>query len=108
MAQQQEQISLVFHDIRIGTLEAVQQRVPADATVLEEREWALQRTPLMWAIKCKRPAIAFWIIQHRGQHDINTANNAGSTALHYASGSGLLEVVQALWRRALIRQLFLD
>ena len=68
----------------------------ADAAVLEEREEEWGRTPLMSAISARNYAIALWLIEHRGQHDLDTGDTDGGTALHLASWTGLLSVVQAL------------
>ena len=65
------------------------------AAVLEERE-VEGRTPLIWAIREVKPAIALWLIEHRGQHDLDSSDIYGRTALHWASMRGLLSVVQAL------------
>ncbi len=94
MAQQSHPI---FGDIVRGRLEEVQRRVRADAAVLEER-WALYAmTPLTWAVFMrKQPAIALWLIEHRGQHDLDSTNNYGRTALHWACIYGPLSVVTAL------------
>jgi ankyrin repeat protein len=86
----------IFDDIKGGNLEAVQERVLADAAVLEQRRIGDRWTPLMAAIALKKPAIALWLIQHRGQHSLETADGGGWTALHYASTHGPLAVVQAL------------
>jgi len=85
-----------FDDINDGILEEVQRRVRADAAVLEEREEEWGETPLIYAIWERKPAIALWLIEHRGQHDLETANTNGETALHWASRTGLLSVVEAL------------
>lgn len=53
-------------------------------------------TPLIYAIRRRTPAVALWLIEHRGQHDVNTTAGRGSTALHIARRCGLLPVVQAL------------
>ncbi len=86
----------IFRDIDGGILEEVQRRVRADAAVLEERRHPLGMTPLIHAIRKDKPVIALWLIEHRGQHDLDTGNNAGGTALHYACQRGLLPVVHAL------------
>lgn len=76
----------------------MQQRVLADATVLEERldRYPWGRTPEMYAIDREKPAIALWLIGHHGRHDVNTADHTDNTALHYAPKHGPLEVVEAL------------
>ena len=66
--------------------------------MLEEREEEWGRTPLIYAIHEEKPAIALWLIEHRGQHDLDTANTDGETALHFACDKGLLSVVEALVR----------
>ena len=81
MAQQQQQHP-IFDDIDGGNLEEVQRRVRADAAVLEEREEEWGMTPLMYAIWERKPAIALWLIEHRGQHDLDTGDTDGETALH--------------------------
>lgn len=68
----------VYADIRHGG--AVQQRVLGDAAVLEERESNCQRAPPMYAISERQPAIALWLIKHRGQHAVE-AEVRGVTAL---------------------------
>lgn len=69
----------------------------ADAAVLEEREEYLpNKTPLMYALARDKPAIALWLIQHRGQHHVKTADINGMTALHWASTNGLLGTVKTL------------
>jgi ankyrin repeat protein len=83
----------IVSDLLLAT---AQQLVLADAGVLEER-WSDRRvTPLMAAIFHKKKPTAISFIQHRGQHDLETADNSGWTALHWASARGPLEVVQAL------------
>jgi ankyrin repeat protein len=91
----------IFFAIGRGDLEAVKQLVRADAAVLEGyNRWGddaeFRLTPLMYAITVKKPAIALWLIQHRGQHNLETADASSYTALHHASESGPLNVVQAL------------
>ena len=89
----------IFLDIRYGDLEAVKQCVLADATVLDETEdGVLGRTPLIYAVFHEKPAIAHWLIEHRGQHNLDVADFHGDTALNLASVSGPLSLVQALVR----------
>lgn len=76
-----KQYHAIFRDIWDGDLAAVQQRVLASAAVLEEREYEERITPLMYAIHRKKPAIALWLIEHRGKHDFDTADRCGRTAL---------------------------
>ena len=95
---QQQQGHPIFDDITGGRLEEVQRRVRADAAVLDEREQLWGMTPLMRAgWKCK-PAIALWLIEHRGQHDLDSTDFYGATALHFACVKGQLSIVQALAR----------
>lgn len=75
----------VFEDIGHGDLEAVQQRVLADPAVLEELAGDTQFTPLMYAIGQGKNAMALWIIEHRGQLDLDARDSEGQTAAHYAS-----------------------
>ena len=56
----------IFDDIDRGDLEAVKQHVLADPAVLEER-WFHHKTPLMYAIKHRKIAIAHWLIEHRAR-----------------------------------------
>ncbi len=72
MAQQQHPI---FDDITRGDLKEVQRWVRADAAVLEERDEEDEMTPLIYAICDHNPAIALWLIEHRGQHDLDTSEN---------------------------------
>lgn len=70
----------IFRDI---DLRAVQQRMLADAAVLDEWESSLyRRTPSMMAIDHGKPAIARWLIQHQGRHYLGAADEDGRTALH--------------------------
>ncbi len=86
----------IFDDIYRGDLWGMQRRVRADGAVLEER-LGKGATPLLYAIWERKPAIALWLIEHRGQHDLDSTDTYGQTALHWAcSGAGLLSVVQAL------------
>jgi ankyrin repeat protein len=85
----------IFIDILHGDPEEVQRRVLADPVVLEERTFE-GSTPLVYAIFWGKPAIALWLIQHRGQHNLETHSEDGGTALHYACAYGPLSVVQAL------------
>lgn len=53
----------IFDEIRRDDLEAVQQRVLADSAVLEERAGDYRATPIVYAIRRKKPAaIPLWII----------------------------------------------
>ena len=88
----------IFGDIDNGDLEAVKRRVLADATVLDEKEEDYERSPLMYAVDRERHAIAHWIIEHRGQHNLDLSDRHGQTALHWASWYGPLSLVQALVR----------
>lgn len=56
----------IFRDIRQGDLEAVKQHVQADAAVLEEKGESEQGTPPINSILWSKPAIALWLIDHRG------------------------------------------
>ncbi len=95
MAQQQQRHP-IFGDIVDGNLEEVQRRVRADAAVLEEREEELRMTPLIWAIFRQQLAIALWLIEHRGQHDLESRERGGQTAFHWACWRGPLSVMKAL------------
>jgi hypothetical protein len=87
----------IFNDIDHGELEEVQRRVRMDPAVLEERWWSFMgMTSLIYAIFKRQPAIALWLIHHRGQHDLDTTDYSGWTALHWACWYGPLSVVQAL------------
>ena len=86
----------IFRDIKLSNMAALQQLVRADVAVLEEREGVHWHTPLIFAIYQGNPTLAQWIIGHRGQHDLETADFQGWTALHHASSFGPLQVVQAL------------
>ncbi len=89
----------IFDDIDHGNLEEVQRRVRADAAVLEERHkelWYAGMTPLAWAIDRRKLAIALWLIEHRGQHDVDSTDCLARTALHRACENSPLSVVQAL------------
>ncbi len=92
----QQQDHPVFDDIEDGNLAEVQRRVRADAAVLEKRLEEYGATPLMWAIWEDKPAIALWLIEHRGQHDMDFTDDDGRTALHHASRGSPLSVMQAL------------
>lgn len=98
MEEEEEYDPPIFYDIYRGDFDAVQQRVLADAAVLEERNLLSGglMTPLMRAIERKKPAIALWLLEDRGQHDVETAAISNLTALHYASEHVPLELVQAL------------
>lgn len=71
----------IFRRIRRGRLEAVQHRVLADAAVLDRRAGNNMGTPLMFAISWDEPEIALWSIEHRGPHDVDSADDDGWTAL---------------------------
>lgn len=93
----------IFFDIDDGDLapglEAVQQHVRADAAVLDIQaagEYCEPKTPLIYAVCVDQPEIALWLIEHRGQHELDTGDEFGQTALHSASKYGELEVVEAL------------
>lgn len=90
-----EEFHPIFDDIREGRFEAVQQRVLADPAVLEQRV-VEELTPLMWAIAKKQSAMALWLIEHHGEHDVDTQIEDGATALHVACNFHQLPVVQAL------------
>lgn len=63
----------IFDDIRRGDLEAVKQRVLTDPAVLEEMQHdMMEMTPLMCTINQLKPFIAHWLIENRGEHDLNT------------------------------------
>lgn len=79
----QEQPHPIFYDIDRDDLPAVQQHVLADGAVLEERNREhAGMTPLMCAIACDDSAIAMWLVEHRGQHNLDAADEHGRTALH--------------------------
>ena len=87
----------IFDDITNNDLRAVQERVKADATVMETQTRKNGETLLMFAIFWKRVAIALWLILNRGQHNVDTKDRLfGATALHHASSRGQLQVVKAL------------
>ena len=52
--------------------------------------------PLIYSIEHRKPAIAHWLIDHRGQHDVNTHDRWRMTALHWACCKGPLSIVKAL------------
>ena len=85
----------IFAAISRGDEEAVEQSVLADPAVLEEKG-PEHMTPLMYAICHREPAIAHWLIEHRGQHDVNTRDGGRWTALNWACIRGPLSIVQAL------------
>ena len=64
----------IFNDIHRGNLEAVKQHVLADSAVLKETTSIGKQTPLLYAIQYESGylPIAHWLIEHRGQHDVNT------------------------------------
>ena len=87
----------IFDDIEGGNQEEVQRRVRADAVVLEERlMWGDRWTPLIFSIMEEKLTITLWLIEHRGQHDLDSIDRTGWTALHCASMIGMLSVVKAL------------
>ena len=87
----------IFDVISRGDLAEVQRRVGANPAVVEQRlRGSSNCTPLMWAILEDQPAIALWLIEHRGGHDINTQDDLGLTAIHDACWRGPLEVVHQL------------
>lgn len=90
-----------MRDIEHSDLEAVKRRLLADPAVLEERN-CYQHTPLMYAISCQNSAIALWLIEHRGQHDLGICDRVGCTALHRACDNAPLSVVQSWWQRVRI------
>ena len=67
-----------------------------DPAALDELRTWNQATPLMYAIGNGQTAMAHWLIEHRGQHNIGTRNREGNAALHCACSNGSLSVVQAL------------
>lgn len=67
-----------FDDIRRNDLAAVQLRVLAEER--KANNWA--QTSLMCALDNRQPTIALWLLKHRGQHDLETADDDGWTALH--------------------------
>ena len=66
-----------------------------DSAVLEERGF-YHMTPLIFSTFESKPAIALWLIEHRGQDDVDTQSDIRWTAMHWACTYGLLSVVQAL------------
>ena len=87
----------ILGDIDRGDLEAVKAHVLADLAVLEQRGLGAMRwTPLMKAIFYRRNDIALWLIEHRGQHDLEARDRMGDAALHMAIRSSRLDVVHAL------------
>lgn len=62
----------------------MQRRVLAvDRAVLEDRDSGTYRkTPLIHAIASKKPATALWIIEHRGEHDLETVDDFRRAAMH--------------------------
>lgn len=87
----------IFRDVDRDDLKAVKRRVLADPAVVEERQSLYGKTPLMWAIvKNRRHSITHWLIEHRGQHNLEVIDCEGGTALHWACWRGPLSVVQAL------------
>ena len=90
--------NIIFRAIEVGQLEFVKRCVLAIPVVLEERQpsYFLRTTPLIHAVQNRREEIALWIIEHRGEHDVDTRDASGCTALIEASAEGLLKVVKAL------------
>jgi ankyrin repeat protein len=88
----------LFLDIfRRRGLKAVKQRVRANPALLREQERSFQMmTPLMWAIHCKKPVTALWLLKNQGRHNLEITDDRGRTALHWASSHGLLVVVEKL------------
>ena len=74
----------------------VKQYILLNPWVLDKRTYGVRMTPLMYIISMKKPTLALWVIERRGQHDLNTQDNEGLAAMHYACQYGLLAVVQAL------------
>lgn len=72
----------IFNDIKRGELEFMQQCMVTDGAVLEERESSWDMTPLMYAIVEKKPAIALWLLEHRGQHNVHVTCGGDWTAMH--------------------------
>jgi uncharacterized protein len=87
---------LIFDYIFNGDLEGVKRCVLADPAVLETRTEPFAMTPLMYAIYFHETAIALWLIEHRGQHNLDSTDRRGFTALHRACGLDQLSVAQAL------------
>ena len=81
----------IFDEIARGDLEAVQQRVLADPSVLDERG-SNQRTPLMYAIRRRRSAIARLIIDQvrtgSAAHDLRSTDSEGKMAMDHACEKG--------------------
>ena len=67
-----------------------------DPAALDELRTWNQATPLMYAFGNGQTAMAHWLIEHRGQHNIGTRDREGKTVLHCACSYGSLAVVQAL------------
>jgi ankyrin repeat protein len=95
-----EQQHPIFEDIEYGDLESVQQYVLADAGVMEQRESSTssfsRKTPLMHAIYLNWTAIAHWLLTNRGEHDLETTDDHGATAQHWAARYGRLKAMRAL------------
>ena len=85
----------IFDNIYKGDLEGVKSRMLANPAVLDEKD-GLQLTPLAYVIAHRKPTIVHWLIEHRGQHDVNTQTLGGMTALHSTCSWGRLSMVQAL------------
>ena len=61
----------IFAAISRGNEGAVKRYVLADPAVLEDKGPELM-TPLVYAIRHREPTVARWLLEHRGQHDVNT------------------------------------
>lgn len=87
----------VFGDIRRGDLEEVQRRVLSDPGVLEEELGGLwgQKSPLTYAIHERQTSIALWLIEHRGQHNLDTLDERRLSAIVVACLLKDLPVVKA-------------
>lgn len=86
----------IFSAIRRGNLGTVKQLVLADPAVLNETETWNKVTPLMLAIDEGRYGIADWLVEHRGQHDLDTPDFFGQTVLHHTCTHSPPSVVRAL------------
>lgn len=85
----------IFSDIWSDHLEAVKLHVLADAAVLEEIG-VYDMRPLLFAVFRRRSAIALWLFEHRGQHDVDLHDDVMMTALHWACYNDSILVVQTL------------
>ena len=86
----------IFRDIQSGNLEVVKQRVLANSTVLEERQSGFGHTPLTYAALNSKEDIAVWMVEHKGQHNLDTRDVFRQTALHWACITDLPKLVQAM------------